>query len=318
VPVLPRNLQPMLASPGPLPPDDGSWVVEVKWDGVRVLVAVEGGDLRITSRAGNDVSAAYPELAGLVDAVSGPLLLDGEVVALDSAGRSDFGRLQSRMHVRRPSPELVRSVPVVLVAFDVLHTAEPLLATPWSQRRAVLDGLALAGPSWQASPVFERDGRAVLDATRAQGMEGVVAKRRDSRYEPGRRSDCWVKVKHVRRQSAVVAGWKPGEGGRSGRLGSLLLGVQGASGLEFAGHVGTGFTEATLRMLGERLAPLRRTTSPFAAAVPREHARSAVWVEPVLVCEVEFTEWTRDGRLRHPSFKGLRDDVDAAAVEREP
>jgi len=157
----------------------------------------------------------------------------------------------------------------------------------------------------------------VLEATRAQGLEGVVAKRRSAPYLPGRRSDDWRKLKHVHRTSAVVAGWKPGEGGRAGRIGSLLLGQHGSTGLEFAGHVGTGFTAATLAMLGTRLQPLRRDTPPYATAVPREHARAAVWVEPELVVEVEYTEWTRDGRLRHPSYKGLRDDVPAEEVVRE-
>ena len=314
---LPRDLSPMLATPGPLPPDDGSWAFEVKWDGVRALVAVERGAVRLTSRNGNDVSGAYPELAGLAGVLPGPALLDGEVVALDERGRPDFGRLQARMHVRRPAADLLHAVPVTLVAFDLLHEEDPLLDLRYDDRRGRLDALPLAGPHWQVSPAFHGDGRAVLDATRAQGMEGVVAKRRDSRYEPGRRSDCWVKVKHVLRQSAVVAGWKPGEGGRSGRIGSLLLGVQAGSGLAFAGHVGTGFTQAELSRLAGLLAPLTRPTSPYAQEVPREHARSAVWVEPVHVVEVELSGWTRDGRMRHPSYKGLRHDLDAADVVRQ-
>jgi bifunctional non-homologous end joining protein LigD len=144
----------------------------------------------------------------------------------------------------------------------------------------------------------------------------VVAKRKDSRYEPGRRSDCWVKVKHIKRTSAVVVGWKPGEGGRSGRIGSLLLAVPEGAGWAYAGHVGTGFNAATLRMLGDRLEALRRD-GPVLDDVPREHARHAVWVEPELVVECDYTEWTRDGRLRHPSYKGLRQDVDPRDVVRE-
>ena len=151
----------------------------------------------------------------------------------------------------------------------------------------------------------------------SQRLEGIVAKRRDGRYLPGRRSDSWTKVKHVRRTSAVIAGWKPGEGGRAGRIGSLLLGVQGPDGLEYVGHVGTGFTAATLAMLGERLEPLRVPASPFVTAVPRMYAKDAVWVAPRLVAEVEYTEWTKDGRLRHPSYKGLRDDYDPKDVIRE-
>lgn len=314
---LPTGVAPMLATTGPLPADDGRWSYEVKWDGVRALVAVEGGHVRLTSRNGNDITAAYPELSGLGAAVGVTALLDGEVVAFDAAGRPDFGRLQSRMHARRPSPALVRDTPVTLLLFDALHVAEAsLMGRPYEERRAVLEALPLSGERWQVPPAFPGDGEAVLAATRAQGMEGVVAKRKDSRYEPGRRSDCWVKVKHVRRTSAVVVGWKPGEGGRSGRIGSLLLAVPAGDGWAYAGHVGTGFDAATLRMLGDRLEPLRRE-EPVLADVPREHARHAVWVEPELVVECDYTEWTRDGRLRHPSYKGLRSDVDAREVVRE-
>jgi len=308
----------MLATTGPLPAQDDRWSYEVKWDGVRALVEVRGGRVSLRSRNGNDITGAYPELAGL-GTVLGPTtaVLDGEVVAFDDAGRTDFGRLQARMHVRSPSPSLVRSTPVTLLLFDVLEVDDrPLLDLSYDERRAVLESLPLSGERWQVPPAFPGDGEALLQATLAQGMEGVVAKRRDSRYEPGRRSDCWVKVKHVRRTSAVIVGWKPGEGGRAGRIGSLLLAVPEADGWAFAGHVGTGFSEATLRMLGERLAPLRRA-DPVLSDVPREHARSAVWVEPELVCDVDHTEWTRDGRLRHPSYKGLRDDVDPRSVVRQ-
>jgi bifunctional non-homologous end joining protein LigD len=312
------DLSPMLATAGPLPRDDDRWSFEVKWDGVRALAHVAGGQVRLTSRNGNDITGTYPELRGLgTELGARQVLLDGEVVALRD-GRPDFGLLQSRMHVGRPSPALVRDTPVTYLVFDVLHAdGRSLLDQPYDARREALEGLALQGERWQVPPAFPGNGQAVFDATRAQGMEGVVAKRRDSRYDPGRRSDCWVKVKHVRRTSAVVAGWKPGAGGRAGRLGSLLLGVQGEQGLEFAGHVGTGFTASTLRLLGDRLEPLRRESPPFATPVPREHARTAVWVDPVLVCDVDFTEWTRDGRLRHPSYKGLRDDIPAEDVVRE-
>jgi bifunctional non-homologous end joining protein LigD len=299
----------MLATTGPLPLGD-HWAYEVKWDGVRALVAVEGGRVRATSRNGNDITAAYPELAALDVADA---LIDGELVALVH-GVPDFGALQARMHVRSPAPGLVASTPVTFIPFDVLHARDSsALALPYDDRRALLLELLPDSP-----PPFHGDGQLLLDTTRAQGLEGLVAKRRDSPYLPGRRTDCWVKVKHVARQSAVVCGWKAGEGGRSGRLGSLLLGVHSPGGLLYAGHVGTGFTAATLRQLGERLAPLARTRSPYDGEVPREHARVAHWVEPVLVVDVEFTAWTRDGRLRHPSYKGVRDDLDPSHVEREP
>ena len=316
---VPRGLRPMMATAGPLPADDEAWAYEVKWDGVRALVAVEGGTVTLTSRAGNDVTGSYPELAGLgLHLRSRSVLLDGEVVAFDDTGRTDFGRLQARMHVGRPSAALQRTTPVQLLVFDVLHLdGTSLLDRPYDDRRSVLDHLAVEGDAWSVPTAFLGGGQAVLDATRSQGLEGVVAKRRSSPYVPGRRSDDWRKLKHVRRTSAVVAGWKPGEGGRSGRIGSLLLGVHGERGLEYAGHVGTGFTSAVLALLGARLDGLRRPTPPFAAEVPREHARTAVWVEPVLVVDVDYTEWTREGRLRHPSYKGLRDDLPAADVVRE-
>ena len=298
----------MLATAGALPVGD-HWAYEVKWDGVRALVALEHGAVRATSRNRNDITAAYPEL----QALRGPeVLLDGELVALVD-GVPDFGALQGRMHVRSPAPALVAGTPVTFVPFDVLHlTGRSLLDASYDERREVLETLALNAPA-----PFRGDGQALLDSTRSQGLEGLVAKRRDSRYLPGRRTDAWIKVKNVRRQSAVVCGWKAGAGGRSGQIGSLLLGVPSPAGLVYAGHVGTGFTARTLHQLGELLAPLSRPTSPYDVAVPREHARLARWVEPTLVVDVDFTAWTRDGRLRHPSYKGIRNDLDPAQVVRE-
>lgn len=317
---LPRGLRPMLASSGPLPEDDGRWAYEVKWDGVRALVGIEDGRLSVTSRNGNDVSAGYPELAGLAEQLGRrQVLLDGEIVAFNAQGRTDFGLLQSRMHVRGPSPALRRSTPVQLLVFDLLHQdGTSLLDVPYCERRDALDELDLAGPHWQVPAAFTTGGQALLDATRAQGLEGIVAKRCDSRYEPARRSDCWRKLKHVRRTSAVIVGWKPGDGGRSGKLGSLVLGLHGEQGLEYAGHVGTGFTAATLASLGRQLEALPPGDGPpFVAPLAREHSRFVHWVEPVLVCEVEYTAMTKDGRLRHPSYKGLRNDVPPQEVMRE-
>ncbi|MCU1672474.1 MAG: polymerase LigD, ligase domain protein [Frankiales bacterium] len=316
---LPRDLKPMLAVAGTLPTDDDRWAYEVKWDGVRALVAVEGGRVTLTSRNGNDVTSHYPELRGVgLQLGSRAALLDGEIVAFNPEGRSDFGLLQNRMHVGKPGTALLRSTPVQLLLFDVLHLeGTSLLDRTYDERRAALEGLELQGEHWSVPAAFLGGGQTVLDATRAQGLEGILAKRRDATYLPGRRSECWTKVKHIRRTSTVIAGWKPGEGGRAGRIGSLLLGVQGPDGLEYAGHVGTGFTAATLKALGELLEPLRIAESPFATAVPRMYAKDAVWVEPRLVAEIDYTEWTKDGRLRHPSYKGLRDDYDPKDVFRE-
>lgn len=301
---LPSDLAPMLATAGPLPADDGRWAYEVKWDGVRALVRLERGSVALRSRAGNDVTASYPELSAVSCGVDA--LLDGEVVALDALGRPDFGLLQSRMHVGRPSAALLARTPVVLLVFDVLHLGRTSqLGLPYDERRAALGALALVGAA--VPPSFASDGAGVLASTVEQGLEGVVAKRRDSPYLPGRRSGCWVKVKNASRQSAVVIGWKPGTGGRSGQLGSLLLAVWTPAGLVFAGHVGTGFTSAVLAHLGRLLTPLAVDAPP--CEVPREHARVAHFVRPLLVVDVEYTAWTAEGRLRHPSYKGLRDDL---------
>ena len=287
--MIPLDLLPMLATPGPLPVAPG-WVYEVKWDGFRALVTVEGGRTTIRSRRGRDATRDYPEVRlDIPDAV-----VDGELVALVD-GRPSFNALQ------------LHSVPVSFVPFDVLHVGGRLVTDlPWHARRALLEGLFPDAP-----PVFE-DGALLLESTRAQGLEGLVAKRRDGRYYPGRRTETWVKVKNVRRQSAVVGGWKAGSGGRTGQIGSLLLGVPGPDGLEYVGHVGTGFSAATLRSLQDQLAPLVRDRSPF-TTVPEK----AQWVEPRLVVEVEYTDWTPDGKLRHPSYKGLRPDLLPEDVVRE-
>jgi bifunctional non-homologous end joining protein LigD len=312
---LPERIEPMLATAASLPTGEG-WSYEFKWDGVRALAYVDGGRVRLLSRSGRDISVAYPEIREVGLALgSTSVLLDGEIVAMGPEGRPSFSALQPRMHVssRDVARRLAATTPVTYLPFDLLYLdGRLLLDEPYDERRRLLGDLPIALP-----PSFPADGVAVLEAARSQGLEGVVAKKHNARYEPGRRSPCWVKVRVTRRQDVVIGGWKPGEGGRAGHIGSLLLGLQGDTGLEFAGHVGTGFTQATLRDLQRRLKPLRRDTSVFATPVPREFARHAVWVEPELVCSVEFGEWTRDGRMRHPSYKGLRDDIDPAGVRRE-
>jgi bifunctional non-homologous end joining protein LigD len=311
----------MLATAGELPSaaDEAAWAFEMKWDGVRAVVYVDG-DVRVLTRNDREVAATYPELRGLADALAGqPLVLDGEIVALDEAGRPSFGQLQARMHVQRPSSALLAQVPVSLLLFDVLHAGgEPQLSRTYDQSRALLDDLGLTGPSWATPPAFEGDGAAAMAASRAQGLEGVIAKRRVSTYLPGRRSRDWIKVKHIRMQEVVVGGWSPGEGRRAGGLGSLLLGVPDDAGrLVYAGHVGTGFSERVLADLMARLTRLEQTTAPFADEVPRAHAKGARWVRPVLVGEVAFSEWTRDGRMRHPTWRGLREDKSPNEVVRE-
>jgi len=311
----------MLASPGVLPPPEGQdgWAFEMKWDGVRAVVYVDGPSVRVLTRTDREVAASYPELQGIAGAVGRRAVLDGEIVALDEAGRPSFGELQARMHVQHPGAALLARVPVSFLAFDVLHLDDAArLSTSYDGRRALLEGLGLEGPHWATPPAFEGDGPSAMGVSGQQGLEGVVAKRRSSTYQPGRRSRDWVKVKHVRMQEVVVGGWSPGEGNRSGRIGSLLLGVTDDRGrLVYAGQVGTGFSVRALEDLGARLADLERATSPFADDVPRAHAKGARWVTPRLVGEVAFTEWTREGRLRHPTWRGLRPDKGPTDVRRE-
>jgi len=309
---------PMLAATGDLPSGPG-WAFELKWDGVRGLADISASGLRISSRNGLDVTAGYPELAGLAGSGAGleDALLDGEIVALVD-GRPSFAALQTRMHVRGGQvPALAMATPVSLLIFDVLRLyGVDLCARPYAERRATLERLGLNGPHWAAPPFFD-DGPATLAASEEQGLEGVVAKRLASTYRPGRRSRDWVKVKHIRTQDAVVGGWKPGEGGRRDRIGSLLIGTYDGDRLLFAGHAGSGLTGATIEDLHRTLTPLRRDTSPFADAVPAPQARAALWCEPTVVVEVRFSGWTPDGRIRHPVFRRIRLDLKATEVTRE-
>jgi len=312
---LPERLEPMLATTGPLPADDGAWAYEVKWDGVRALGFVEGGRLRLVSRSARDMTPRYPELREL-GAVLGAreALLDGEVVAFGEGGRPSFQRLQGRMHLASESAvrRLAASEPVTYVLFDLLWLdGRPLIDRPYDERRAALEALALAGPRWQTPRAHVGDGAALLEASRAQGLEGIVAKRRDAAYLPGRRSSAWVKVKNVRRTDVVVGGWLPGEGTRTGRLGALVVGYHEGGVLRYAGRVGTGFDAAELGRLGRLLEPLARPASPFTGKQP---PRATRWVEPSLVAVVDYVEWTRERTLRNPSYKGLRDDLDPQDV----
>jgi bifunctional non-homologous end joining protein LigD len=320
---MPDRLVPMLARAAALPADDAGWAYEVKWDGVRAVCFSEPGRMRFVTRNGNDVTARYPELARLNRALSmHRVILDGEVVAFDEHGRPSFGALQGRMHLTREAQvkRLAKSDPVTYMIFDLLWMdGHSLMGRPYEERRALLAELGLDGERWLTPEHHVGNGRALLEATREQGLEGVLAKRLDSTYEPGRRTGAWLKVKNTNRQELVIGGWLPGEGKRRERIGALLLGVREDDGrLRFAGRVGTGFTEAELDKLAGLLGPLERPTSPFdvvpkAVKIPRE----AVWAQPRLVCEVEFLEWSREGVLRAPSYKGLRDDKPAALVVRE-
>ncbi|MGH2909685.1 MAG: DNA ligase D [Solirubrobacteraceae bacterium] len=325
---MPEHIPPMLAGAGRLPGDDTKWSFEIKWDGVRAIAYVKPGRLRLESRNLNEITHAYPEVRGLVEDLGmREAVLDGEIVAFGEDGAPSFERLQRRMHVSATSAitRLRRTTPVVFAIFDLLYLdGRNLMALAYEQRRRRLEELALGGQAWRVPAAFPgsvRPGAELLKATAAQGLEGVVAKRLDSRYEPGRRTGAWVKVKNMRRQELVIGGWLPGEGRRERRIGALLMGVHEPSSnaspgpLRYAGRVGTGFTERTLDELAARLGPLVTDASPFDPAP--KLPRNAVHVRPELVAEVEFREWTSEGVMRAPSFKGLRDDKQAVEVVRE-
>ncbi|GHE07768.1 hypothetical protein GCM10011381_05550 [Klenkia taihuensis] len=308
-----ESTRPMLAVAGELPRDETGWAFEFKWDGVRVLAHVRDGAVRLRARSGTDVTERYPELAALPPSLAGrDAVLDGEVVALDAQGRPDFGLLQQRMHLTGPEvARTARRVPVSYFVFDLLELdGRSLLACSYAERRALLDELAPAARRWTPTPWFPADGAGVRAASVEHGLEGVVAKRLASPYRPGGRGPEWLKVKNVQHQTVVVGGWRPGNGRRAGGIGSLLVGVREDGGLRYAGRVGTGFTDRMLAQLARGVTG--RTTSPFAGVVPPDVVREAHWVEPELVGEVVFAGWTGDGHLRHPAWRGLRDDVPAA------
>lgn len=223
----------------------------------------------------------------------------------------------SRSHVTRPVAvkQLTRAVPVRYVLFDVLYLdGRDVMALPYERRRDLLESLRLDTDAVRTLGAFHGAGEELLRATREQGLEGIMAKRVDSPYVPGQRVSTWRKVKHTSTQEVVISGWKPGKGARAGGVGSLLIGVCDDRGLRYAGHVGAGFTERTLDELGRLLRPLETSTSPYVDDVPREFARDAHWVRPELVGEVTYTTWTKEGRLRGPSWKGFREDVPPEAA----
>jgi bifunctional non-homologous end joining protein LigD len=307
---MPERIEPTLARTGPLPRDDGSWAYEIKWDGVRAIGYAEGGRLRLASRNGRDITPRYPELRELGRALAGhEAVLDGEVVAFDADGRPSFQRLQGRMHLTSEHAvrRLSQSEPVAYIIFDLLWLdGHSLMHLPYTERRAKLLELGLQGPTWQTPAHHVGDGAAMLEATRAQGLEGVIAKRLDSPYSPGRRSSAWVKVKNVRRADVVIGGWLPGEGKRGGRLGALVVGYYQDGELRYAGRVGSGFSEAELARVGKLLDGLAREDSPFTGRQPPKETR---FVEPRLVAVVDYSEVTNTKTLRQPSYKGLRDDI---------
>jgi bifunctional non-homologous end joining protein LigD len=315
----PDDLRPMSATLGKRAPAGDGWAWELKWDGIRALGYVDGGRLRLVTRNGNEVTHRYPELRKLGETLGArDAVLDGEIVAFDDTSRPSFERLQQRMHVENETAirRLVNEVPAVYVLFDVLWLdGHSTMALPYEERRAKLLELGLTGPSWQTPPHEVGDGGATVDVSKRFQLEGVVAKRLDSVYEPGKRSSSWVKVKNSLRQEFVVGGWQPGEGGRSGSIGSLLLGYyDDEDKLRYAGRAGSGLSGASIAELKRLFDRCARDTSPFAAG---KLPKGAQFVEPVLVVEVKFTEWTSTGIVRQPTFLGVRPDKDPHEVVRE-
>lgn len=319
-------LAPMLATPASsLPSDTSGYACEVKWDGIRAMYYIAHNQLRIMSRNGNDITTRYPELRGLATVVPHEVVLDGEIVAFTSAGKPSFSLLQHR--INQDTPDIARlRTPVTYVIFDMVYLdGRLLLSHSYQERRKKLASLQLAGPFWMTPAYQTGNAAAFLAASRTLQLEGILLKRVDSIYLPGKRSDAWLKIKNLQRQEFVIGGWSQGKGARSGTIGSLLLGYydikpDGAqqSGTHqqflYAGSCGTGFTQESLVNLKKLLQPLVTDSNPFHIIPPK---KSVVFVRPELVGEFSFTEWTDNRTLRHPSFQGLRFDKDPLSVIKE-
>lgn len=318
-------MRPMLATSGDPrtgPPTGSGWAHEIKWDGIRLLADVSEGHLRLLTRSGRDIAAAFPELAGLAG-VSDDLLLDGEAVTM-VGGRPSFGRVVERVHTASASAarQLARTAPVTYVAFDLLRLdGMPLVTLPWSARRAALEDLLDGIPRTQVSPVFE-DGAQLMAATADQGLEGVVSKRRGSAYAEGVRSSDWLKFPHRDTMSVVVGGWRP-QAGTASRLGAVHVGLPavdeegmplrdqaGRLRLTYAGRVGSGLAGRAGESLAAVLEEVPRAAYPFTTDIPRPEAAGSTWLEPQVVIDVASLGITPgEGRLRQPSYQGVRPDL---------
>jgi bifunctional non-homologous end joining protein LigD len=299
-------MRPMLATRGARVPTGDEWQHEVKWDGMRVLVEIRGGTARLFSRNEIDATVSFPELASIP---AGDALLDGEVVAF-ADGTPSFAALAERMHVSRAdrARRLAERLPVTLLVFDLLRVGDrDLLEEPLSTRRALLEDLDLHDDRWQTPPVYA-DGQMLFDATYAQALEGMVSKRLTSRYRPGLRSKDWLKFAHRRRESYVVGGWRL-ETDSQDRLGAVLVGQPTADGLLYRGRVGSGIAGRKAELLRQVLSGLARETKPFADDVPKVDALGTTWVEPVLVVDIESLGPSAQGRIRQPSYVGIRADL---------
>jgi bifunctional non-homologous end joining protein LigD len=314
---MPTVVEPMLATLGALPTDE-DWGYEFKWDGVRAIAYVDGDDLRVVTRNKIDVTHTYPEIDAIRTALAGHrAVVDGEIVALGRTGVPSSAALQQRMRTPVPTAAAVRAKPVRFYLFDLLYLdGTDLTSLPYVERREALQRLEITGDPVDTPPYWTSDaGPALLDAAQELGLEGVIAKQLASTYQPGRRSPAWIKVPLTNTTEVVVAGYKAGSRRRSTTIASLLVGMFDVNHrLVYVGQVSTGFSEEDLRELQERLERLREPSCPFDGPVPRQHARQAEWVRPVVVADVTFRSWTHDSRLRQPSWRGLRPDRDATEV----
>lgn len=316
---MPRTVRPMLAVlAADLPRQPGRWSFEYKWDGVRAIGYIKRDTIQLRSRNDLEITPRYPELNTLPRAMSvRNAIVDGEIVALDAAGRTSFPLLQRRMHVKSADEvqRLARQINIFYVLFDLLWLdGEDLMPRPYLERRKLLEELAVAGRSWGRTPAGH-EGALMLRSARENGMEGVVAKKLESVYEPGRRSNCWLKIKIVARQELVIAGWLPELGNNRHRVGALLTGYYDPDGtLHYAGRVGTGFTADTHARLVRAFAKHERPTSPFSERLP---GRGHIWLDPTLVGEFEYRRWAEGGLMQQGAFKGLRADKRARDVIRE-
>ncbi|HEV7956930.1 MAG: ATP-dependent ligase [Microbacteriaceae bacterium] len=316
-----KAVAPMLAVLGTEQDLNGGddWAFEMKWDGIRAIAYVEGDRLRLVSRNGNDLTAGYPDLASIIDSVNADAVLDGEIVAFNSRGRPDFGLLQTRMNLakRIEIDAAAKTTPAHFIVFDLLESdGRSTLRSSYDERRAHLESAVRARGRVQVPPAFDGNAGDAIRASLELGLEGIMAKKRDGTYSPGRRSRSWIKIKHHLAQEVVIGGWRPGKGRRLSQVGSLLMGIPDGRGLRYVGRVGTGFRERDLDELTTRLRRLERKTAPF-LDVPRADASDAHWVTPRLVGEVEFSDWTASGRLRQPAWRGWRPDKSAADVAQE-
>jgi DNA ligase D-like protein (predicted ligase) len=285
------------------------WAFEAKWDGYRLLVDADHGELRLRSRSGRDITKEFPQLRSIAaDLEDHHAVLDGEVVALDASGVPSFSEMQNRARATR----------IEFWAFDLVYLdGRSLVRARYRDRRQLLETLAAGAASLTVPELLSGGGEQALQYSRKHKWEGVIAKKLDSTYQPGRRSASWIKDKYWNTQEIVIGGWRAGEGGRSSGIGSLMMGIPGADGLRFVGRVGTGFTDRDLANLKKTLAPLRTDESPFNARLSTQDAKGVTFVKPTLVGEVRYSEWTSDDRLRQPSWRGLRPDKAPDEVVRE-